>query len=214
MAPPDRGSPERPRRIPRQETRARIVEAAAQVFARRGYEAATLDEVAAHAGYSKGAVYSNFANKEELFLTLMRERIQQRLEAVGEATAQPGTLDEQTARAGAQLTELLEQQPDWHRLFIEFWGRAVRDEALRLELVEQRRPMRATIAAFLEDLSTRYGVALPAAADDLAVIILALSNGIAIEHLADPETVDPKLYATALNLLLGAVASGEPPHAS
>jgi len=214
MAPPDPGSPERPRRIPREETRARIVEAAAQVFARRGYEAATLDEVAAHAGYSKGAVYSNFANKEELFLTLMRERIQQRLEAVGEATAQPGTIDEQTARAGAQLTGLLEQQPDWHRLYIEFWGRAVRDETLRAELVEQRRPMRAMIASFLEGLSARYGVALPAAADDLAVIILALSNGIAIEHLADPETVDPKLYATALNLLLGAVASGEPPHPS
>lgn len=214
MSATDPRPPERRRRIPREETRTRIVEAAARVFAQRGYEAATLDEVAAQAGFSKGAVYSNFANKEELFLTLMRERIHQRIDAVGAATAQPGSIEEQTARAGAELTGLLAQQPDWHRLFIEFWGRAVRDETLRLELVEQRRPMRATIAAFLEDLSTRYGAKLPAAADDLAVIILALSNGIAIEQLADPETVDTKLYATALNLLLGAVASGEPPHAS
>jgi AcrR family transcriptional regulator len=55
----------------RQQTRARLLEAAGQVFARRGFHAATLDEVAEAAGYTKGAVYANFANKDGLFLALL-----------------------------------------------------------------------------------------------------------------------------------------------
>ncbi|HEV2920825.1 MAG TPA: helix-turn-helix domain-containing protein, partial [Actinomycetota bacterium] len=66
----------------RQQTRARLLDAAGQVFARRGFHAATVDEVADAAGYTKGAVYSNFANKEELFLALLDQRIAAQLQQV------------------------------------------------------------------------------------------------------------------------------------
>src|SRR4029453_6308711 len=66
----------------RQQTRARLLEAAGQVFARRGFHAATLDEVAEAAGYTKGAVYANFANKDGLFLALLDQRVAAQLQQV------------------------------------------------------------------------------------------------------------------------------------
>ncbi len=67
-------------RLSRQErkaqTRERLIDAAAQVFAQRGFEAASLDEVAAAAGYTKGAVYSNFASKTDLLIALLERRIE------------------------------------------------------------------------------------------------------------------------------------------
>ena len=66
----------------RQQTRARLLDAAGQVFARRGFHAATVDEVAEAAGYTKGAVYSNFANKDELFLALLDQRLAAQLQQV------------------------------------------------------------------------------------------------------------------------------------
>jgi AcrR family transcriptional regulator len=193
----------RQRRLPREETRRRVLAAAAAVFAERGYEATTLEDVAAAAGFSKGAVYSNFASKQELFLALMRERIEERLDAVRDVAEQAGSATERIARAGSELAELLARQPEWHLLFLEFWARAIRDPQLRRELAAGRRPMRELIARLLDEQASGLGVELPAPSDALAVIVLALSNGLAIERLADPETVDPGLYATALGLVLG-----------
>ena len=88
---------------------------------------------------------------------------------------------------------------------------AVHDPHLQHELAEQRRPMRALIADMIEAQAAQLQLKLPAASDQLAVIVLALSNGIAIEHLADPDTVHPDLFATALRLLLRGQTS--PPQA-
>jgi AcrR family transcriptional regulator len=178
-----------------------VLDAAADVFAEHGYDAATLDGVAEAAGFSKGAVYSNFAGKRELFLALMQDRIEGRIEQVrdaGERLSEPkGKLES----AAAELEGLIGSDADWHLLFVEFWARAVRDPELRAELVERRRPMRDLIARFLEDQATALGRELPAPAGQLAVIVLALSNGLAIERLADPDAVDEDLYATALRLV-------------
>ena len=81
------GPPVRRRREKREEVRSKILAAAVDVFSQRGYEGASLDKVAEAAGFSKGAVYSNFAGKDELFFELVATRIDQRLEAVGAATA-------------------------------------------------------------------------------------------------------------------------------
>jgi AcrR family transcriptional regulator len=200
----------RQRRLPRAEVRRRLLEAAATVFAARGYEAASLDDVAAEAGFSKGAVYSNFTSKRELFLTLMQERIEQRVNAVREVT-RAGTLPERASRAGSELEGLLIGQPDWHLLFIEFWTKAMRDPELRQALITRRRPMRELIATFIDQQITASGLEASVTSDQLAVIVLALSNGLAIEHLADPETVDVELYGIALGLLQRGLTSNSPP---
>jgi len=192
--------PPRQRRLPRAETRQRLLDAAASVFAELGYDAATLEEVAASAGFSKGAVYSNFASKQELFLALMRERVDQRLSAVAINPAETPTGFAEGA--GHALVTLLREQPEWHRLFIEFWVRAMHDPELRAELSQQRRLIRRDIARQIDEHAARLGIELPAPSEDLTIMILGLSNGLAIEHLADPETVDPHVLADGLRLLL------------
>ena len=71
-----------------------------------------------------------------------------------------------------------------------------------MQFARQRRAARGLIARFLEHGPPEAGVDLPAPAEQLAVAVLALSNGIAIEHLADPDTVDPSIFGVILGLLL------------
>jgi AcrR family transcriptional regulator len=186
----------------RAQTRQLLLQAAGAVFAERGYDRASLDEVATAAGLTKGAVYSSFAGKDDLFYALMRERIDERLALVTEAVERQATVSDMTRDAGSGLAQLMSSQRDWHLLFIEFWARAVRDPSLHNEFVHERRSVRGLIAQFLEAQAQQAEVKLPAPADQLAVVVLALSNGIAIEHLADPDTVDPSTFGVALGLLL------------
>lgn len=203
--------PKQRTRATREQTRTRLLQAASEVFAERGYERASLDEVASAAGLTKGAIYSSFASKDELFYALMDERIGERLALVAGAVDRQSTVSEITRDAADRVVELMGSQHDWHLLFIEFWARAVRDPALHEEFARHRRAARGVIARFLERQAAQAKVELPAAADQLAVAVLALSNGIAIEHLADPETVDPGTFATILGLLLGGLGSPAEP---
>lgn len=195
----------------RADTRARLLKAAGTVFAERGYDRASLDDVALAAGLTKGAVYSSFASKDELLYALMRERIHERLELVTEAAERHANVRDITDQAARGLAELISSQAEWHLLFIEFWARAVRDPELRDEFARERRTARAVLASLLEEQAATAGVELPAPAEQLAVAVLALANGIAIEHLADPETVDPSTFAVILDLLLERLTTAEPP---
>lgn len=186
----------------RAQTRARLLRAAGEVFAERGYDRASLDDVAAGAGLTKGAVYSNFAGKDELFYALMRERIGERLDLVAEAVDRQATVGDITRDAGDALAKLISAQADWHLLFIEFWSRAVRDPNLRREFARERRSARGLIERVLQERADEAEIELPAPVQQLAVAVLALSNGIAIEHLADPDTVDSSTFGVILRLLL------------
>jgi len=134
--------PSRQRRPKREEVRRRLLEAATRVFARRGYAEATLEEVAAEAGFSKGAVYSNFASKEEVFYALLRERVAERVEKVHHAIESASTLQEMGAAAGRAGGEAVDEEADWHLLFLEFVTRAARQPALREELGQSIPPCR------------------------------------------------------------------------
>lgn len=206
--------PKKRQRPTRAQTRQRLLLAAGEVFAQRGYDRASLDDVAAAAGLTKGAVYSSFASKDDLFYALMRERIDERLALVTEAVERQTTVSDMTRDAGSGLAQLMSSQRDWHLLFIEFWARAVRDPELHDEFARERRSVRGLVAQFLEARAAEAGVNLPAPAEQLAVAVLALSNGIAIEHLADPETVDPSTFGVTLGLLLdGLLTPAAPPAA-
>jgi AcrR family transcriptional regulator len=195
------------KRATRAQTRARLLKAAGEVFAARGYHGASLENVAGAAGLTKGAVYSSFASKDELFYALLHERIAERLALVTEAIDAQATAGEAAFEVGRALAGLSVEQGDWHMLFIEFWAQAVRDPQRREEFARHRRQVRDLIAGFLERLAVVHEVTLPAPAEQLALAILALSNGISIERLADPQSVDPATFATTLNLLLGELAS-------
>jgi len=102
------------------------------------------------------------------------------------------------------LAALFTTQRDWHLLFIECWIRAVRDPERRAEWARQRRAARAVIADFFERHAAAAGDPLPAPAADLAVAAMALSNSLAMEYIADPESGDPGLFARMLAQLVTA----------
>lgn len=197
-------SPEVRRRPPRGEVRRRLLEAATTVFAARGIDGASLADVAAAAGLTKGAIYSNFpGGKDELVLALMDHHIDRRralvLAAVGDGDpSAPGA----AARIGDVLADALAAEPEWQRLFLEFWAHAQRDERLRERFAVRRREARAEIADVARTETARLDVRLALAPEEVAVTLLALSNGLAIERLADPSAVPDDLFGRLLALVL------------
>jgi AcrR family transcriptional regulator len=107
------------RKEAQERTRQQVLAAAAKVFARRGYHRATVDEIAAEAGFTIGAVYSNFSGKEELFLALADRQVEERVAEVG-AMADAAEGDEPSKGAAEQFRAFLERDPDWPLLFYEF----------------------------------------------------------------------------------------------
>jgi AcrR family transcriptional regulator len=195
---PGAATPPTPARTPRprkDEVRSRVLQAAGEVFAERGFTAASLDQVAAAAGFTKGAVYSNFGSKDELFLALMTDQVARRVEVVEAALRETSDLPGALAAVGAELSR---RDAGWQLLFLEFWQRAVRDAEVRRSFVASRRDLRARItevvARFLADHPVRTGWD----AESLTVVLIALSNGLAVEALPDPAAVPADLLARVL----------------
>ena len=191
----------------RQGTRDALLEAAIRVFARRGYDAARLAEVAREAGLTTGAVYSNFEGKHELFLAAFEREVARHLGDVTATVAAAATPEARIAAAASQWSGFLERSPDRFPLFIEYWARAVRDPDLRPEFAERFAALRDTTARLIAGEAEEAGVVLPIPAEHIAVAVNALTNGIALEHLADPEAVPLELYGSLLSLLLGALGA-------
>jgi AcrR family transcriptional regulator len=178
-----------------------VVDAAAKVFLRDGFQAATVRRIAADAGMTTGAVYSSFEGKADLFLAVLHEKLDPQLGVMYEAAreAPPGGAG---ARVGAEFSAYLEQRRRWLILLIEFWAQAARERKSRRMFKRRHEALRAAIAETLEQRSARLGVPLALPPRELATVLIALTNGFAVERLADPEAVPEDLYARAIDLLM------------
>src|SRR5207302_6636303 len=130
-------------------TRGCLMRSAATVFGQRGLQQASIDEVAEDAGFTRGAFYANFKNKEELFLAMLDERFAKRIEDIEQVVASEGSAAQKARRGGDQFARMLAADPEWERLFFEFSAYAARDEEFREELLTRYRAMRGKIATAL-----------------------------------------------------------------
>jgi AcrR family transcriptional regulator len=178
-----------------------LVGAAADVFRRRGFQAATLREIAAEAGMTTGAVYSNFDGKADLFLAVLQEKLDPRLATMYEA-ARTAPLHGVGPRVGEQFAVYLKQRRRWLILLIEFWAESARDPKLRPKFAQRHAELRAAVRQVVAERAARLDYGLPLPADDMATLLIALTNGMAVELLADPAAVPEDLYARALDILL------------
>ena len=198
-------------RLSRQEkqaqTRVRLLRSAELVFAERGFFAASLDEIAARAGFSIGAVYSNFESKGDLFLALFEEHVAGQVRDYLELFAAGETLDEQ-ARSGAdRWMRYLDEHPDFFPLFLEFAAYAAREPRMRAAFAARLGAFRAAFAGMIERGAADLGIELPdGAADQLGLVVNALGNGLALERLADPDAVPDELFGSVLALFFDALA--------
>jgi AcrR family transcriptional regulator len=180
------------------ETRARLLQSAVTVFARKGMESASIDDVAAHAGYTKGAFYASFASKDDLFLALLDEHFADLLARLDRAISGDDDLVDQAREGAASFMRFVASDPDWERLFFDFSGYAMRNEGFRAELAARRRALREGIGTLLQRRVDELGVEPPMPVADIAMMVFAMGDGIALQKLLDPESVDEELYPAML----------------
>jgi AcrR family transcriptional regulator len=192
----------------RAQTRARLLHAAAEVYASQGFGGATLDEVAARAGLTKGAVYDHFGSKENLLLALMEEYL------AGQVAAQLMLFDRERTSAERPLAgsedwmARLHESPERFRLFVELWTHAQRDEQLRRHLAGALRTLHATFTGFAAASAADAGIQSPAGTpEQFANVTLGLGIGLAMLELTDPDTIPDGLLGAVLSMLIGALES-------
>jgi AcrR family transcriptional regulator len=195
-----------PERLTREEkkarTRAQLIDAAATVFARRGYVAASLDEVAEEAGLTKGAVYSNFDNKEDLFQAVIEDRLNEPMKNIAEVIdTSIGTTEEQAMAGARAFVGVVEQEREVFLLALEMNIHVARHPELKAAFVERYREQMAEVADIITEHANSSGDALPLPADQMAIAVQALSQGIALHTLVDPGAVPDDLLGRVYALL-------------
>ncbi len=192
----------------RAETRARLLQAAAEVYARHGFGGATLDQVAARAGLTKGAVYDHFGSKENLLIALVEEYL------AGQIAEQLTLFDgdrvtsERPLAGSENWMARLRERPDRFRLFVELWTLAQRDEQLRRRLAGALHTLHVTFARFVTASAADTDVPPPAGApEQFANVTLGLGVGLAMLKLTDPDAVPDDLLGVVLSMLVRTLES-------
>lgn len=187
----------------RQLTRSHLLAAAEVIFKERGFHGTSIDDLAAAAGFTKGAVYSNFRDKEDLFIALTEQRREQQMAAVREVLrdAASATADERAELFTRLVTDLLWGDRDWELLLLEFNVYAARHPAAQQRLAEQYHAASTTLAQLLEVELARIGAESPLPLEDLAAVLLAFFNGIALGHATHPYPGDERLLRSAMTVV-------------
>lgn len=197
-------------RAERQEiTRARLLEAAGRLIARNGFNGTSIDDIAAAAGYTKGAFYSNFASKEELLVALFDDRAARRMTELLALLADVEAPGDRLAVIDAWLLGKSRRDRDLILLELELALAAVRQAPLRRLLAERYAATRAQVAALLADgLAEADAAALPV--DALAAVIVAVTDGLPLQGLVDPDAVPETAFSDAVARMLGLADDDDP----
>jgi AcrR family transcriptional regulator len=187
-------------------TRFCLMESAARVFTRRGLQQASIDEVAGDAGFTKGAFYANFKSKEELFLAMLDERFAQRIEQIDRVWSSDGDMRDKARQAGEDFAEYLSDD-EWSRLFFEFAAYAARNEEFRQELVTRYRALRERVADIYSRQKEKLGIEPAVAPEQVAAMIFAMVNGLALEKLLEPDVVADDAFGTMLVAFFGGLGA-------
>jgi AcrR family transcriptional regulator len=199
-----------PTRLTREEkraqTRERLLEAAERVFLRRGLQGSSVEEIAAEAGFTRGAFYSNFNSKDELFVELLQTRVYRRYAEMAEETQeQPGTPRERL-RWGIERVRDVQAGDEgrWlFRLWLECLTQAARDEEFRKLAATFWSGNRAVLAEQTKGVFKEIGRKPPIPAKQIATAMIALDVGLAVQHLVDPDEVPLDFYPPLFDALFG-----------
>jgi AcrR family transcriptional regulator len=185
-------------------TRERLLAAARGAFASSGFHGASVEEIASRAGFSTGALYSNFDGKEDLFLMLMEREIDLHAREIAQAVSVRESVAERATGGARQWMTMIEREPELLLLFMEFWAYGVRDTKVRPKVAARFAQVRRMLTKLIEDGVREFELELEIPAEQLAVAIDALADGIARQKLADPGAVPDELMGRVLSLLFSA----------
>lgn len=186
----------RSRRAGRDATRTSLLDAAERLWAENGIHGASLDDIAAAAGLTKGAVYSNFTGKTDLLLAVLDRHLQSGLRVSPLLHDRSLSLDERFRRAGEVYARRAGRQDVRRRvlLLMEFWLHGMRDCAAGWRVADWFHVRRTDLATGLGPVSM--------SPDDRATLATAMDIGLALQHLLDPDRVPARLYGEGMRLVL------------
>lgn len=186
--------------------RRRLLDAATREFAERGYADSRLDDIARTAGFTKGAIYSNFDSKQGLFGAVLGARAEEeRVTLLRDAHTDAASVAHKVARV---ITHRVVDDTERGQLGLEFAARAASDEKVREVLIQLRRAQRDAAATSIAEVAERSGLRLSVAPEVAALILHCLTNGLSMEHLADPEQVDARSVEQAIATTITALTTG------
>lgn len=186
----------------RAQTRARLLDAAAELFAEHGVNGASVEQIAERAGYSRGALYGNFADKHELAMALLEERTRREYEEVRALAVGAGSPVEAQERLRAWHRERARHLEGWLALRTELWLYAIRQPEARSAVADGERFALDVIGAGLRREFDAAGVAPPADVERLALIVHALGDGLLMQRALTPDEIPEEIAAESVALLL------------
>ncbi len=193
----------------RQATRDRVLEAASEVFAERGFHGASVEDICERAGFTRGAFYSNFASKDDLVLELSSRHSERLVHRIREAAAAPGSAPQDVLRD--VLAALAEDTSTdrWLVLTTEFALHAIRDADARRAWSQQQHRIRHELIAAVDEAVRARGAQLPVPTELFVRAAMALAQGSMTQRLVEPGSLSAgELERTVLPLVLGTSESG------
>ncbi|HVN51327.1 MAG TPA: TetR/AcrR family transcriptional regulator [Acidimicrobiales bacterium] len=186
------------------ETRRRLLDAAALLFAERGIDAVSIDAVAEEADRTSGAVYAHFGSKDGLLAALLDELVNDMAAIMSAELTLTSDGDEQL---GALWRTFADPPPGpgrgWMLLEHEFWLYAARHEEARRRLAHRFELARQSVAEAMTEYADAGAVELPAAPDQVGTLLVALLLGLEMQHRIDPDSVLDATAVTGLRAVTG-----------
>src|SRR5271154_2178641 len=189
-------------------TRRKLLAAAEKIFARTGYEAARLEDIAAQAGYTRGAFYANFDSKEDIFFALLEQWVAQRISEVNVLLRRHDN-PQQRLRALRQHYAEIAQDRRLALLSLEFKLFAVRHPEAHARLRARQKGLRSCGGDILRRAMKSLGRALPISSAAAATALGAFSHTMLLEHLVDSSSLSDAEIRHLLGLFFDAVVAGE-----
>jgi AcrR family transcriptional regulator len=189
-------------------TKRKLLNAAERIFARDGFEAARLEDIAAGAGYTRGAFYANFDSKEDIFFALLDQWVQERTDAVAAVLRRHKAPSEKLAALRKHYADVAKDR----RLVLislEFKLFALRHPEAHARLRDRHRRIRATWGELISELLRALGQTIPISNPAASTCLAALAQGLLLEHLVDQKTLRESDVRHVLGLFFDSIFRGE-----
>jgi AcrR family transcriptional regulator len=187
-------------------TRRKLLDAAKRIFAQDGFEAARLEDIAAGAGYTRGAFYANFKSKEDIFFALFEEWVRERIDSLtSDLRRHPNPAD----KLVALRTHYAELATDRRLVLIsmEFKQFALRHPEAHARLRSSHRRIRASFGKLFSEIMDALGKTIPIAYPAASACLGALAQGLLLEHVLDPKTLSDGDVHQVLGLFFDSIFS-------